>query len=407
MTQRPDRLGRLVPAGVLGCIAFVLIGWSGLLVPSLIRSVKTAFEQSDAGIGGFYFLFAGAYALGSLGGGILTERFGRRVVLSFTAGLHAAALVALALAPSWGVFLVAAIPLGFGGGALDGGVNGLYLDLFRTGRGRALNLLHVFFSLGALSAPLVVGRAVSIGVDWRAILLGTGLVAIPVAVLFATVAMPDGRRARDGTGAGGDAGTATPTAYRGVGPLGALRDRLAAPIILLGVAIACYVASEVGVSNWLVRFLEPAPLSDATTGLALFWAGLTAGRLVSARLADRYDHLRFATVSVLAMTLAMLGAILVPSIPLSIALFALTGFASGPIYPMIVAIGGDRYPERSAAIGGFLSGVAVAGSVVYPPLMGVLSVTVGLTVAMLGNVLLGLACAAALMWVGRLRPHPS
>ena len=167
------------------------------------------------------------------------------------------------------------------------------------------------------------------------------------------------------------------------------------------------MASEIGVSNWLVRFLEPAPLSDATTGLALFWAGLTAGRLVSARLADRYDHLRFATVSVLAMTLAMLGAILVPSIPLSIALFALTGFASGPIYPMIVAIGGDRYPERSAAIGGFLSGVAVAGSVVYPPLMGVLSVTVGLTVAMLGNVLLGLACAVALMSVGRVPANRS
>ena len=119
-------------------------------------------------------------------------------MLSLTAALHGAALLALALAPSWAVFLAAAVPLGFGGGALDGGVNGLYLDLFRTGRGRALNLLHVFFSLGALSAPLVVGRAVSMGVDWRAVLLATGLAAIPVAVLFATVAMPAGRRTRGG-----------------------------------------------------------------------------------------------------------------------------------------------------------------------------------------------------------------
>ena len=31
------------------------------------------------------------------------------------------------------------------------------------------------------------------------------------------------------------------------------------------VAICCYVAAEVGVSNWLVRFLEPAPLTTATT----------------------------------------------------------------------------------------------------------------------------------------------
>ena len=61
-------------AGVLGGIAFLLIGWSGLLVPSLIRSVKEAFDQSDAGIGVFYFLFAVGWAAGSFGGGLVTER---------------------------------------------------------------------------------------------------------------------------------------------------------------------------------------------------------------------------------------------------------------------------------------------------------------------------------------------
>ena len=44
---------------------------------------------------------------------------------------------------------------------------------------------------------------------------------------------------------------------------------------------------------------------------------------------------------------------------------------------------------------------AVAGSIIYPPIMGFLSVTVGLTVAMAGNVIIGLACAGALILVGR------
>ncbi len=398
MTHRSERLGRRVPAGVVGCFAFILIGWSGLLVPSLIRSVKDGFDQSDAGIGIFYFLFASAYASGSLGGGLVTERLGRRTVLTLAATVHGVALLALGSTSTWGIFLLAALPAGLGAGCLDGGVNGLFLDLFRTGRGRALNLLHVFFSLGALGAPLVVGRLVDVGVDWQAILLGTGVAAVPLAALFAVVAMPAGRRARNMDESAG------PEVLR---PLERVRGRLAAPLLLLGIAIACYVASEIGVSNWLVRFLEPAPLSEATTGLALFWGGLTLGRLVSARLADRFDHLRFATASVAAMSVALLGAILVPSIPLSIVLFALTGFASGPIFPMIVAIGGDRYPDRSAAVGGFLSAFGVAGSVVYPPVMGFLSVTVGLTVAMLGNVVLGAACAIALVLVGRSRPSPA
>ena len=123
----------------------------------------------------------------------------------------------------------------------------------------------------------------------------------------------------------------------------------------------------------------------------------------SSQLADRFDHLRFATICATGLAIALVGAIFVPSLPLSIALFALTGFASGPVFPMIIAIGGERYPDRSAAVGGLLTGSAVAGSIIYPPVMGFLSVTVGLTVAMVGNVVLGLACAAALVLVARPR----
>jgi FHS family glucose/mannose:H+ symporter-like MFS transporter len=384
-------VSRPAAAGILGCAAFLLIGWTGLLVPSLIRSIKETFDQSDAGIGLFYLLYASAYAAGSLGGGLATEWLGRRTVLALAASVHGIGLLLLGLGPTWIIFIAASLPTGLGAGGIDGGVNGLFLDLFRSGRGRALNLLHLFFSLGALTAPLAVGFLVEGRVAWQPILIGTALITIPVAVLFGVIEMPGGmhdRRERP--------------SEEGVGASGA-RTRFAAPIILLGVAISCYVASEVGVSSWLVRFLEPAPLAQATTALSLFWAGLAVGRLVSSQVADRFDHLAFATVSAVGVGFALIGAIFVPSLPISIALFAITGFASGPVFPMIVAIGGERYPDRSAAVSGFLTGAAVVGSVIYPPVMGFLSVTVGLTVAMVGNVILALACAGALVLVGRSR----
>jgi fucose permease len=390
---------RPAAAGVLGCVAFVLVGWSGLLVASLIRSVEKSFDQSDAGIGVFYFLYAAAYAAGSLGGGAATERLGRRTVLCFAASLHAAGLVALGLAPIWTVFLVAALPSGFGAGALDGGINGLFLDRFRSGRGRALNLLHLFFSIGALAAPLAVGFLVEGGVGWEAIIVGTGLIAIPIAALFGIVEMPGGRRKASEPSAPAEPTEPIEPALVGGAPT--VRGRVAAPLVFLGLAVALYVASEVGVSNWLVRFLEPAPLSTATTALSLYWAGIAVGRLVSSQVADRLDHLRFATVCAGGMAVTIVGAIFVPSLSVSIALFALAGVASGPIFPTIVAIGGERYPDRSAAVSGFLTGAAVAGSTTYPPIMGFLSVTVGLTVAMVGNVILALACAGALVMFGR------
>ena len=185
-------------------------------------------------------------------------------------------------------------------------------------------------------------------------------------------------------------------------PLAGGRRRLPTPLILLAVAIACYVASEVGVSNWLVRFLEPAPLTQATTALALFWGGLALGRLTAARLADRYDHIRFAIASA-----------------------AATGGRAHRRDPRPVAAGLDRavragrvrdraglpddHRHRRRPLPGALVGrsrassaaSAVVGSIVYPPVMGFLSVTVGLTVAMLGTVVLAFACAGALLLVSR------
>src|SRR4029079_6688340 len=98
------------------------------------------------------------------------------------------------------------------------------------------------------------------------------------------------------------------------------------------------------------------------------------GRIVSARISDRFDHLRYAAVCALAAGLATIAAVLVPSTQASIALFALVGFASGPVFPLIIAIGGERHPTRSAAVSGFLTASAVIGGVIYPPVMGFLSV---------------------------------
>ena len=377
--------------GILGGFAYLLVGWCGLVVPALIRSIEATHHQSDAEFGVYYLVFGVTYAAGSFGGGLVTERVGRRPVLVFAAGLLAAGLVALAVVSSWGGFLVAAVPAGLGVGVLDGGANGLFLDVFRSSRARALNLLHLCFSLGALSAPLVIGLLVDAGFPWQGVLAATGLVVLGLGALMLLVEMPDGRR-------GSDDSVRAPTPGSAPG-----RSRIPWPLVLVCVAIACYIASEVGVTDWLVRFLEPAPLSLATTALALYWAGMAVGRLGSARVADRFDHAQFATTVAVAMSVALAGAILVPSVQVSIGLFALAGLAAGPIAPMLMVVGGDRYPYRPAVVGGYLTTAAVAGTIGFPTLMGFLSVTVGLTAAMLGTVVLGLASAGALMLVGRAR----
>ena len=387
MSRSPT--ARPAAAAVLGCLSFVLIGWSGLLIASLIRSVEHDFAQTDAGMGFFFLINAAAYGSGVMGGTLLTKRFGRRPVLAGGVGRAAAGLVVLSTAGVWPIFVLGAVPFGIGCGTVDGAGNGLILDLFPTSRGRALNLLHFCFSAGALACPAVVGRFVEAGVPWQAMLLGTAIAAAPVAVLFTRAAMPSGRHGR-------------PESPADRGP----RLMLDRTLLALGIAIACYVASEIGVSNWLVRFLAAAPLTVATTSLTLFWAGLTVGRLAAARVGDRFDHTTFASVACLATSVLIALAVIAPTLELSIVLFAAAGVASGPIFPLIVAVGGERFPDRSAAVGGYLATAAVVGGISYPPVMGLLSVTVGLPAAMVGTGALALLAGIVLRtyrWAPRSR----
>jgi fucose permease len=306
-------------------------------------------------------------------------------VLSLAAGLIAFGLAGQAVAPTWAIFLLAGLPYGLGSGAIDGGSNGLFLDLFASSRGRALNLLHMFFSIGALASPLFVGRLVEAGVAWQAIILATAIVSLLLAGALALTRMPSGRHIRASDDAGGPR---------------SVRVGLVWPLIALAVAIACYVASEVGVSSWLVRFLEEATVGLATSALALFWGCLTLGRLASATWSDRFDHATFAAIAALVASVALGAAALVPSLPASIILFGVVGFAFGPVYPLIMAVAGDRFPGRAAAVSGLLAGVAVLGAIVYPPAMGFLSVAVGLGVAMVGAAILAFICSVMLFSLG-------
>jgi hypothetical protein len=65
-----------------------------------------------------------------------------------------------------------------------------------------------------------------------------------------------------------------------------------------------------------------------------------------------------------------------------------------------MAIGGDHFPDRAAVMAGILSADAIAGSLAYLPLMGVVSVTVGFSVAILRIAVFCVCAAAALVIIG-------
>jgi fucose permease len=379
-----------------GFATFLLLGWTVLLVPSLIREVQRTFDQSDAGMGFAYFVNAVMYVTGTVAAGVLAGRLPRRLLLASGAGLIAVGLVLIAVAGDWVAFLVGFLLMGMGAGIIDAGVNALFMDLY-AGRAAMLNRLHMFFALGALTVPLAVGLSVSWGAPWQAVAIASAAAAAPLALLLGTRRLPPTHPARAPAIAARGPDDRHPDDRHPDG-----RRRVPLPLVVLAVAIGCYVAMELGVSSWLVRYLDEAPLEVATLALSLFWASLALGRLVSSFIVDRMGAVAFATTWSAACGLAILAAINVPSVPLAVLCFAIAGFAAGPVYPMIMAIGGSLYPGRASMVSSVLASAAIVGSIVYPPLMGVVSEAAGLWFSMLGAALFGFAAAGCIWTAARL-----
>ncbi len=368
--------------------AFILIGWCGLFIPSLLRVIKDEFQRTDAEFAAVYFVFALLFATGALSSGLIADRVGRRVVLPAGALAMAAGMSLEGVAPTWGIFVLGAALTGVGSGAADAVGTSVIMDLSPPGSGRALNRLHLFYSVGALAAPLAIGTLLAVGVDWRAIALATGLAGLGLTFPLARLGSVPARARADTT--------------TELGRTSALTFGLQLALVALGVAIACYVAAESGVSSWLVGFLADEPMTVATLALGLFWAGIAAGRLVASRVADRFDAVRFTTACALLGGIAIVAAVFATTGLVRVGLFLVAGFAFGPVYPMIMAVAGSLFPHRAAAVAGIITAAGVAGSITYPPFMGLIAGAAGLRAGMLGAALLIVLTGVTVVLAGRL-----
>ena len=388
--ERASRASK--PRGIIlaAYSSFILVGWTGLFIPSLLRVLQGDFGRSDAEFGLVYLVGALLSATGALSSGLIAGQVGRRVVNATAALLVAGGMALEAVAPSWPIFLAGAGLTGAGCGAIVAMGSSVVMDLSASGSGTGLNRLHLFYSLGALAAPVVISVLISFGFGWRLIAVATGLAGLALAEPLSRAGVVPPRHRSP---------VMPTTIEQGPVRLTGLRIALAG----LGLAIACYVAAESGVSSWLVGFLADEPMTTATLALSLFWIGMAAGRAVASRVADRFDPVRLTASCAWAGGMAILAAVGLASGPARIGLFLAAGFAFGPVYPMIMAVAGSLFPHRSTAVAGIVASAGVVGSITYPPLMGLIAGFAGLGAGMVGAAFLILFSGGTVAMVGRLR----
>lgn len=331
----------------------------GPVLPSLVHSFRV--DLATAGTI-FSAQFAGGL-LGSLVSGVAADRWGYRRVLICSTLLMAVGLAGISLAGGWWLILALTGIAGFAFGVTDTLCNAIVAAQAPREGGAALNLLHMFFGVGALTGPLLVGALLTMSVGWRGVFTITGLLAFLCMVLVIAIPIPPPVHLEKGADRPMMALASVPKRREGS------RAHLA---LLMGM-IFLFVGMEQITGGWSTTYLNRvlgAHLDVAVRSVALYWAAVTVGRLAASAIALRITNKQLLLGSAVVTVVGLIALASSQGVGLAVVALIVLGLGLAPIYPTIVAVMAHAYPHRFATLAGLLGAAGALGGALFPWLGG-------------------------------------
>ena len=355
-----DRTART--ALVISCLAYIALGCFGAAIGPLLPQMAQQTGSALAAVGAIFTALSTGGLVAQLLAGPLSDRLSPRPVMLTGLVLLALGVVGISISQNLLALLGCALIAGFGQGAADIGGSLLVAVTFARRNVAAMNLLHLFFGLGATLGP----AAVSLSLTFWA----SGLAALWPAVILPLLLLPSTFRLRLSAHAG-RVSVASPAMAIYRSPM------LWAFAGLLGV----YVGIEVGIGGWTTSYLVQ------TTGMALemaalatsgYWLMLSGGRLVSTLLGTRLSAYAILGLSLAGTALASLGLLVgIGNQELTVIATLLMGLSFGPIYPTVMALVTATFksgPGRAASV---ITASANLATMLIPWLQGLLLAGLG------------------------------
>jgi fucose permease len=335
----------------------------GSVLPPLIA--RFALEKTAAA--SLMAMMSGGILAGALVFGPAVDRIGYRPVLVAGALAVGLGLVALACSPTPKLLTPAILIFGWGGGLLNGATNALMADMSPEGRESGLALLGVFFGIGAVGVPLVLGLLLR-WATYTTIVAGLAcLVVIPL-FDFLTVRFPPPKQAQGF-------------------PLGRVGSLLGdATLLLVGLLLFFQSGMEITLGGWSAQYVREVLMPSEEWSillLSLFWVGMVVARLVLTQVLRFFSP---ALVFPMFMVVALAGAAFLLAVPNIVAagtgLFLLGfGLASG--FPILLGFLGGLYHDLTGTAFSAVFVIALLGGSALPFLTGVLADRHGLRASLL------------------------
>jgi len=328
----------LILAAVLSIFVY---GMTAAMLGTILPDLSARFHLIPKQNGTIAFSQALGLILASIGVGLLIDYQGKKVGLVL--GLSLSALAVALLPRSKGFRTVASylFLLGTGGGIIVTAANALGSDVSPAHRATALNLLNIFFGVGGFATPFVSANLLGKN-STRLCNLIAALAVVAVAVnLAAPIPPPNGAQTIV------------------FSHIGIVIDR---PVLwLCSLLLFLYVATEVGVWNWLVQHLiaQGVPQVRALNILSFGFAlGLLLGRLAASEILISISGLKVTLAASILMAILTFTMLQTRNPTFAWILTFLAGASMAPVFPTTVALIGDLFPTMT----GTAIGIAITSS---------------------------------------------
>ncbi len=348
-------------------LAFVSLGLPDALLGASWPTISQSWGVPVSYLGIVSAIICGGTIISSLLSDRLTRKFGTGLVTAISVGTTAVALLGFGCSNSFWQICLCAIPYGLGAGGVDASLNN-YVALHYSSR--HMSWLHCMWGIGASVGPYIMAYALTGSSGWNGGFTYVFYIQIALtAILLISLPLWSKVSARQSTN--------NDNAQQDNGVL-SIRQILHIPgTRYLLISFFCYCAIEctVGVyaSSYLVTY-RGVDIATATQWASWFYIGITVGRAISGFVTIRVSD---NTMIRAGQGIMVLGAILL-LLPLStyIAMVALIliGLGCAPIYPCIIHSTPTNFGRaNSQAITGVQMASAYLGSLVMPPLFGIIA----------------------------------
>lgn len=347
---------------IVASASIFLFGAGLTTLGSVIPDLKKKFLLDEIGVGAIFSILPFGILSGSLLFGVIADRFGYRLMLGVSCLLMFLGLRGIAFTDSLWILKLAVFCFGTGGGAINGGTSAAVSDISEQ-KAAALNLLGVFFGLGALVLPLIFGafrgyagnEIIVMILSWLSFLTA-------LTIIFIHFPLPKHL-------------SKFPLAEA----VGLFRNKF---LLLIAFFLFCQSSFEGIINNWTTLYLTghfSFPAQKALFALSILMIGMTVTRLITGTIFRNSDPKLIISASLLLILAGTLLLHLGGTFPLAASGLFLMGSGLAGGFPIMLGFVGKRFPELSGTAFSFVLVIALFGNMLVNYFMGIISQRYGIS----------------------------